>query len=500
MNLIAKARTKKTVLALLLVLAIAIYLNFFSLSSIGLWHDEAFSVLLIKYDFREMMYRIGLDVHPPLYYIILKAWSFILGNSLFSLRAFSAVAGILSVAASYLFVKQIFKKKKFAIISAALIAFNCFQIQYAREGRMYALGTFFIILSSYFLLKALESKRWTHWLIYAFVASCGIYTHYYVFFSIAAQGLFALLVVFKESKFNCLKWLKNKDLQFSIMAYGLISLSYIPWLNIFLRQIKQVQEAYWIPAMNIWSIPSTLFKMTTGTSINMPKFWYVLAGLMIVIIGAIICSLKKYKAANKWLIFLLLVIPFLGATALSFKTAIYLDRYFIFVLPFYLILMAGAMCAVKNKMARNTIISIAILGSIITFPIHWNNLDIGQKPGMAETAAYLNQEVKPEQKIYVGSSFVYFSFKYYNKTGVYPLLYVSGPLAHFSGTALLEQKDTISDLNSDVQKGDIVWMVNTLGFGGYQPEVPDNWQKIEEKGNDDVYNRSWIIATKYLIE
>lgn len=494
--------TKKIILLLFLVLIVTIGFELYNLTAISLWHDEAFSALLIQYDFKEMMYRIGLDVHPPFYYIILKGWDFLFGNSLFSLRAFSVFFSALTVLGVYLFVKEAFKNKRFALFSSALVAFSSFQIQFAMEARMFTLGAFLIVLSSFFLLKAIKSKNWSWWLFYAVTCSCGIYTHYYVFFSILAQGLFVLYYLFRESKFNFFAWLKNKNFQFSFGAYSLVILSYLPWMSTFLSQAGQVRESYWIPPINPGSIPCTFFKMTTGEGIDPIRFWYILILLMAIIVAAIVYALKKIKTSAKWLFFLLLIVPFLGATVLSLKTSIYLDRYFIFALIFYLTLIGGAILAIKNKFARNTLIGAAILGSLVAFPIRWANLDVEKKPGMTAAAAYLNQEVHQFDKIYVGSSFVYFTFKHYNKTGVHPLLYAPGPLLHFSGTALLSPEDIIKDFyQGGIEEGNIVWIINTTGFGNYQPEVPSHWIKEEEKSFQDVYDyRGWIIVTKYRVQ
>lgn len=491
---------KKIILILFLSLSIAIGLELYNLTAMSLWHDEAFSALLIQYNFKEMMYRIGLDVHPPFYYIVLRGWNFFFGNSLFSLRSFSVFFGVLAILGVYLLVKEVFKNKGLALLSSVLLVLNSFQIQYEMEARMFTLGTFLIVLSSFFLSKAIKSKNWSWWLFYAITSSCGIYTHYYVFFSILAQGLFVLYYLFRESKFSFSDWLKNKNFQFGSGAYLLVILSFLPWIPTFLSQLHRVQESYWIPKMSIWSVPATFLKMTTGGAIDSSRFWYILTTLMIIVIAVLVYALKKIKMATKWLIFLLLIVPFLGAIAFSLKTSIYLDRYFIFTLPFYLILIGGAILAIENKSARNALIGLVILGSLVSFPIRWANLNVEKKPGMAAAAAYLNQKAAPKDKIYVGSSFVYFTFKYYNKTGIYPLLYAPGPLKHFSGTALLSPEDIINNFSYSTKKDDIVWMINTTGFGNYQPEVPEGWVKLEEKEFQDVYDyRGKIIVTKYRV-
>ena len=492
---------KKPILLLILVLVVVTGFELSILTKMALWHDESFSALLTTYSLKEMIYRTGLDVHPPFYYILLKGWSGLLGDSLFSLRLFSVFFGILAVLVVYYLVKEVFRDKWLALFSSVLVALNSFFIQFIMEARMFTLGIFLVTISSLFLLKALKSKNWSWWLLYALSVSCGIYTHYYIFFSVLAQGIFVVYWILKESGFNFSNWLKDKNFQFGLGAYLLIIVSYLPWLKTFFNQVGRVQESYWIPPMNIWSIPATFLKITTGEAIDAFRFWYVLTALMISIAAAFIYALKKFETSAKWLIFLLLIVPFLGATAFSLKTSIYLDRYFIFTLPFYVILIVGAIWAIKNKWLKNALIAITILGSLVSFPIYWASLRIEKKPGMAEAAAYLNQQTKPGDKIYVGSSFVYFTFKYYNQTGINPKLYQPYPLPHFSGTALLSPEDIIKDFYQGINKGDIIWMINTTGFGNYQPSLPDNWVKKEEKGVQDVYDyRGWIIATKYQVK
>jgi len=285
------------------------------------------------------------------------------------------------------------------------------------------------------------------------------------------------------------------------ISYFLVAISYFPWLKTFLNQFQQVQESYWILPLNIWSVPTTFYKLTTGQGIDPAKFSWLLIFLMVVIILTLIFSLIKLRGHLKWLIFLMFIFPFLSAILFSFKTSIYLDRYFIFIIPFYAALIGGAILGIENKLVKNTLIILTILGSLIAFPIRWINLDVEKKPGMAAAADYLNQNVKPNDKIYVGSSFVYFIFEYYNRTPVHPRLYTPWSLPHFSGTALLSSEDIIKDFSAETKKGNIVWMINTTGFGNYQPKVPENWIKIVEKGFQDVYDyRGWIVVAKYQVQ
>src|SRR3989338_7921066 len=100
--------SKFTKIWLGLVTLIATWLRVYNNTSIALWHDEAFSALYIKYSWAEMMQRIILDVHPPLYYFVLRLWSYVFGDGLLSLRFLSILFGVLTIYAGYLFVKKAF--------------------------------------------------------------------------------------------------------------------------------------------------------------------------------------------------------------------------------------------------------------------------------------------------------------------------------------------------------------------------------------------------------
>lgn len=483
------AITNKKALIILLVAALAVTLvEIFNLTKASLWHDESFSALLVKYDFSEMIDRIKLDVHPPLYYIILRGWTDLFTNSLFSLRMFSVFFSILAIFALYFFVNKAFKNRALALFASLLYALSYFQIQYAMEARMYSLGTFLVVLSGYLLLKAAEKRKAGWWILYAATVSLGIYTHYFIALWVVSQAIYLICFFYKE-------------LKFILLAYLLALISYIPWLPTFVKQFNQVQETYWIPAMSIWSIPNTLSKMVFGAEVDPNKGWPLLLLLIILTVVATVFFLRKTQAKEKWLFFISLVFPFLLATLLSYGRSIYIDRYFIFGFPFYLLILAGAILAINKKTVRATFISASLIGISLTFPLQWNSLDAGEKPGMSAAAEYINENARPDEKIFVGSSLIYFTFRYYNESGIPAKLYAPDALPHFSGTALLSKNDTISDFSEETKKGDIVWMINTTGFGNYQPALPQNWSKLEENGFEEVNAyQGWVIVSKYKVK
>ncbi len=504
---------------LILISIAGLLVRLYNVTAISLWHDEAFSALLIKYSWGEMVHRIGLDVHPPMYYFFLRFWHYAFGDSLMSLRGMSIFFGVATIIAAYFLVKEIFNDKRLATVVALLVAVNPFQVQYVTEARMYTMGAFFAVLATYALVKALRNQKKYYdkkklatkkdvavpYIVFA--VSCGIMmlTHYYLLFTVAALGLYAL-------------WFHVKDYRFQFKRYGwlvlsglIIFVSFLPWLKIFLFQFKQVGAGYWIPPMDIWSIPRTLYEMLIKIAEPSKSLTIV---LFLITLWVIIRVLKKYQIREKWLILVAFAAPFLGAILFFLlaklqgqNSSVYLIRYFIFSSTFYIILIAAFLESFPVKRIRTAIIALLAITNIFAVGFYWNQIDVSTKGGMAEASTFLNANVQMVHKIYVGSSFEFFNFKYYNNTGVKPLLFSGGQtdihsMPHYAGTAILTNQDLVPDFTTTTQPGDTVWLIWTNGFGGSKPNVPKNWTEVDEHGFAEVrpYVGTWVIVTQYLVK
>ncbi len=498
-------------ITLFLIFVLAAILRYYNNTAVALWHDEAFSVLYIsKYGWGEMMHRIVLDVHPPLYYIILRFWSYIFGDSLLSLRSFSILLGVLTVWAGYLFVKKAFNSRNLGLLAALFLAVNPFQTQYALEARMYTLGTFLVMLSSWLLLRALESKRRKDWIFYGIAASAMFYTHYYLLFSVAAQALYALYYVFREGSWKTT--LKENQLAGLVISGITAIILYLPWIPALLEQINRVEGGYWIPPMDRWSIPGTIWKIAMGgQGINHPTLFIA----TLVSIVALIYFLVKRTEPQKWLVALGVIVPFLAAVVLSIKSNIYLDRYFVFASLSFSILIALAISTIPRPNLRRLLAGVFVLMSLYVFWKNWAIMDVKdfgsstvKKPGMAAAGAYLDERALEGQKIYVGSSFVFFTYQYYNHTHITPKL-ISGSelkdIPHFAGTAILSEDDLVLERDmfnaANYKKNEIVWLVWTTGFGGSKPNVPGNWVSIDQKTWGDTPGfKGDISVTEYRVQ
>ena len=100
------------------------------------------------------------------------------------------------------------------------------------------------------------------------------------------------------------------------------------------------------------------------------------------------------------------------------------------------------------------------------------------KPGVAGAASLVNTEARPGDAIIVGHSLIYFSFKYYNRAGIQPVLYSIVPLegiADYAGRAVLDRREMITDLGV-IHGPRRVWYLWTDGFYLKKFPVPPAWR------------------------
>ncbi|MCM1416954.1 MAG: glycosyltransferase family 39 protein [bacterium] len=95
------------------------------------------------------------DVHPPLYYFLLKIILDISHDSLVCARLFSAILFITFLWCGALFVRRNFGKKS-ALFYVFFLYLNPFMVQKATEIRMYMLASVFVVWSGMVTLQLLK--------------------------------------------------------------------------------------------------------------------------------------------------------------------------------------------------------------------------------------------------------------------------------------------------------------------------------------------------------
>lgn len=205
----------------------------------SLWYDEVFSLDIVNGSWNQMLRRAKADVHPPLYYCILKIWLAFGGitgfNEIFLAKAGSFVPYLLIF---FLSGSKIRKEHgiKTALLFELLIIGMPNLLNYALEIRSYSWALFFVtevFLYGYEIVSYQKKSTWIYFTVYSTLAA---YTHYFAAVSVIVIYFSVLLICRKEKIWK--KWL---------LSVVCACIAYIPWLMVFVRQLGSVVQDYWIP-------------------------------------------------------------------------------------------------------------------------------------------------------------------------------------------------------------------------------------------------------------
>ncbi|MFQ6026494.1 MAG: glycosyltransferase family 39 protein [Dehalococcoidia bacterium] len=184
-------RQHSVVFLLLAVTALAAVLRLVGLGIESLWSDEIFSVQAARLPLRDI-----LNIHhgntPPLHFLAMRAVTEWLGETEFTVRLPSALAGIGTVVFTFLIARRL-TEARVALLAALLVAVSPVMNWYSQEARAYSMAGFFVVSASYFFLRYLDKKDFGNLAVYGVLAFLGLYTHYYFILVVVAHNLLILL-------------------------------------------------------------------------------------------------------------------------------------------------------------------------------------------------------------------------------------------------------------------------------------------------------------------
>lgn len=117
---------------------VAISIRLIRLDEAALWLDETFTATWLRLPWGEMVRTVLADNHLPLYFVIVKAWTFIAGVSPWALRLPSVLCSwaIVPLTAG---IGEIVSGRRTARWAAWFAALSPYLLQHAQDARMYAL-------------------------------------------------------------------------------------------------------------------------------------------------------------------------------------------------------------------------------------------------------------------------------------------------------------------------------------------------------------------------
>jgi hypothetical protein len=222
-----------------LVLLLAVLARTSNLLDESLWLDEGFSYYAITQP--DLTSVLAADVHPPLYFLVLRGWVMLAGDSILAMRYLSVLFGVLGVALIIPLARE-FSQRQSALIlifAALLLAISDADIYLSREVRMYTLRTLLVILSVLGYLRWLRTQQRMWGVTWLLSTTALLYTHYLGAYIPLIEGLHALI------------FLRNRV---RLQAIGTLMLSgvlFLPWLGVTLYQAAEPSSLV-VPFPSTW--------------------------------------------------------------------------------------------------------------------------------------------------------------------------------------------------------------------------------------------------------
>ena len=326
----------------------------------NIWFDESYSVGMANHTLVDIWKIGGNDVHPVLYYWMLRIVSLLTNGSILAYRLFSVLPVSLLGLLGITHIRKDFGEKT-GLLFSFFTYFLPMMTVYANQIRMYSWAIYLVtILAIYVYRIYLGENTKKNWIIFGTSSLTSLYIHYYGLMAAGLINLFLLIYFIKNKKF--------KELKVQIIIGIIQVILYIPWLLALLGQMENVSHGFWIG----FTFPNTIYEIigcqmngvlndTTSLFIG-----FIVNALLFILLGIILFKKRKNKEIN-WkpalfatIIYFSVIVAALLITAIL-KTSILYYRYLFVITGLYIFAISYILVKSENKYLI-TIVCIVVFG------------------------------------------------------------------------------------------------------------------------------------------
>lgn len=404
---VARAGTKLQELQWRLVAILTLLAATFDLyrmSAQPVWLDEAISIGLARMNLPDFFTAITKNDSAMYLYDFLLRIPLAFSQSEFAVRILSVIFAVAAVPSFYLLGRRLFDDRT-AAVAAMLLAVNSLFIEYAHEARSYTLTTLFVIWSWYTLLELVERPGWARALYYSLVTGALAYCHFFSLLVLPAQ-LAALCALRPGGKLL-------KVVASSTFMIGLLSLpmAFMLWhirantdwiaRPSLVVALHQLAVRFTNLPQRIGLLPHTvvLLSVITLVPLALPIFG-VASGLR----GIDRDKLFGYSCAGFGAI-----LPMVSLLAASFLIKpLYVIRYVLPSLPFFLLLLAAGICELRPalmKVGLGLLLVTNVFGTLEYYRVP-------TKPDWPAAIEYLVSRIRPDDKVAIFPGYESWAFDY----------------------------------------------------------------------------------------
>lgn len=359
-------------------------LRFAGLGKQPLFLDEAFTADLVLRSWWGMVEATMADVHPPLFYALLKLLLIVFPLSEWTLRLLSAVSSVLALALAMGLVYRLAGRET-AAMTGWLLSWSSLHLYYAQDARMYALLDVWWTLSSLLLLSALWHGNGAAWIGWSIVVVAAVYTHFYGLVLWGVGACCGGLLILSRRRWGALR-------EWGI-AQALVLIAVAPLTALLIKVTKGGVGGTWVPS---WKDPLDLFSlMLVGFT---PVHNHFLNGHLLVVypwgylsrdvgealsmglVGVALLGWRRARGENArrlgWIVGVQAVLPLVLVTLLLYITGrrFWAYRPFIGVATLAAAGLAAGWCFLLDRRLRAVLLGLLLvlnLGSLWAYQFRW---------------------------------------------------------------------------------------------------------------------------------
>jgi uncharacterized membrane protein len=346
---------KNNSLLFLLIFVFAVVFYLFNIGFSDLWSDEVYTKAMVDGSFLDLYAKFRNDLHPPLYYLALRLFTYVFGLSAISLRLFSVIGVLSTLLLGYFAGQRVFGKQGALYFCLMLLSVPMLA-SYSHEVRMYTWAAFSVtgvFIYSCLFMKTGRNRE----LLFLFVFTvAAMYIHYYSMVAAFVANAFVFIYMLRT---------KNKKWINHFVSLLLAALLFLPWLFMFMVQVKKVQHAFWAPEVNFstmlscFTTPFTEQYWATGYSIALMILIYCL--IVFIIVKSFSKSLSEYRIIV-WLSLSIFLGTLLVVTIISlFSQPILFSRYVMCIVTMLIVPPTILFIYIKLKWLKIGLITIILL-------------------------------------------------------------------------------------------------------------------------------------------
>ncbi len=483
------------------ILALAMLVRFHGLTAAAIWGDEGSSLLLSEYAMDDLWFHAAHDVHPPLYFFMLRGWIELFGDGIWSIRGMSAIPGVIAVGLGVWLTRQLFTPRA-AVIAGVLLALFPSAVRYSQEVRMYSLLAVWLLGATLALVYWVRQPARTRYLVaYVLLMAAGFYTHYFTALCVLVHWAWLGLLYPSQARGERLLtrpswWCANA----AIVAL------YLPWLPSLLALVQHVDalkvggDIGWEDPVTLSSVPSMIWQFVLqdeGVGFWPPLFW-AFALLMVAVLGV---TAWKHQSARLPALFFWL--PLLLVYGVSFISPVFIERYltvYALGLPMLVAL------AIDRLLSRRWWLGAALFVLFVGVELLGlkNNFTVDEHDQFNVPVEFVNRNYQEDDRIVLSDMLWYLSYVYYDQTDAQLQLYTppksdgtpTRPNAYGFGT-LVDQDggriylDRLSALPAETQR---VWLISSNEMPDEFAPIPEGWRQIAQQDGGGARARLFVLC------